>query len=76
MAKPFDLKSTLNLPRTDFPMKEKLPEREPEQLAAWEQMGLYQRILESRRARHSSFFTTARHIPPARSISAPASTRF
>src|ERR1700723_1831401 len=48
MAKPFDLKSTLNLPKTDFPMKAKLPEREPEQLAAWEQMGLYQRILESR----------------------------
>jgi isoleucyl-tRNA synthetase len=49
MAKPFDLKSTLNLPKTDFPMKAKLPEREPEQLAAWEQMGLYQRILESRK---------------------------
>jgi isoleucyl-tRNA synthetase len=48
MAKPFDLKSTLNLPKTDFPMKAKLPEREPEQLAAWEQMGVYQRILESR----------------------------
>jgi isoleucyl-tRNA synthetase len=48
MAKPLDLKSTLNLPKTDFPMKAKLPEREPEQLAAWEQMGLYQRILESR----------------------------
>ena len=29
-------------------MKAKLPEREPEQLAAWEQMGLYDRILESR----------------------------
>src|SRR5271154_324516 len=48
MAKPVDLKSTLNLPKTDFPMKAKLPEREPEQLAAWEQMGLYKRILESR----------------------------
>src|ERR1700733_13159545 len=48
MAKPFDSKSTLNLPKTDFPMKAKLPEREPEQLAAWEQIGLYDRILESR----------------------------
>jgi isoleucyl-tRNA synthetase len=48
MAKPIDLKSTLNLPKTDFPMKAKLPEREPEQLAAWEGMGLYYRILESR----------------------------
>jgi len=48
MAKLVDLKSTLNLPKTDFPMKARLPEREPEQLAAWEQMGLYRRILESR----------------------------
>jgi isoleucyl-tRNA synthetase len=48
MAKTLDLKSTLNLPRTDFPMKAKLPEREPEQLAAWEEMGLYKRILASR----------------------------
>jgi isoleucyl-tRNA synthetase len=48
MAKQRDFKSTLNLPKTDFPMKAKLPEREPEQLAAWEQMGLYRRILEAR----------------------------
>jgi isoleucyl-tRNA synthetase len=48
MAKNLDLKSTLNLPKTDFPMKAKLPEREPEQLAAWEQMRLYHRIMESR----------------------------
>jgi isoleucyl-tRNA synthetase len=50
MEKTIDLKSTLNLPKTDFPMKARLPEREPEQLAAWEQMGLYRRILESRAA--------------------------
>ena len=28
-----DYKATLNLPRTDFPMKADLPRREPEQLA-------------------------------------------
>jgi isoleucyl-tRNA synthetase len=50
MAKTLDLKTTLNLPKTDFPMKARLPEREPDQLAAWEQMGLYGRILESRAA--------------------------
>jgi isoleucyl-tRNA synthetase len=49
MAKFSDFKSTLNLPKTDFPMKAKLPEREPEQLAAWEAMGLYSRILEARK---------------------------
>ena len=48
MSKPLDLKSTLNLPRTDFPMKAKLPEREPLQLAEWEKMGIYERILASR----------------------------
>lgn len=48
MSKTIDLKSTLNLPKTDFPMKARLPEREPEQLAAWEQVGIYRRILESR----------------------------
>ena len=48
MSKNFDFKSTLNLPKTDFPMKAKLPEREPEQLAAWEEMGLYKKILASR----------------------------
>jgi isoleucyl-tRNA synthetase len=48
MPKSFDLKSSLNLPRTEFPMKARLPEREPLQLAAWESAGLYRRILDSR----------------------------
>src|SRR3984957_11998568 len=48
MAKSLDIKSTLNLPRTDFPMKAKLPDREPLQLAAWEEMGIYRQILASR----------------------------
>jgi isoleucyl-tRNA synthetase len=48
MAKTLDLKSTLNLPKTDFPMKAKLPEREPQQLAEWDEMRLYHRILQAR----------------------------
>ncbi|HKS67986.1 MAG TPA: class I tRNA ligase family protein, partial [Candidatus Acidoferrales bacterium] len=48
MTKTLDLKSTLNLPRTEFPMKAKLPEREPQQLAAWEESRLYVRILDAR----------------------------
>ena len=35
-----DYKSTLNLPKTDFPMKADLARREPHQLTAWEAMGL------------------------------------
>ncbi|MBU1742446.1 MAG: class I tRNA ligase family protein, partial [Proteobacteria bacterium] len=34
-------KDTLNLPRTDFPMKANLAQREPEMLDRWEKMGLY-----------------------------------
>ena len=41
-----DYKSTLNLPRTDFPMKANLPQREPEILAWWEQERLYERLQE------------------------------
>ncbi len=37
-----DYKDTLNLPRTDFPMKANLPEREPLVLKRWED--LYQKI--------------------------------
>ena len=48
MPKALDLKSTLNLPRTTFPMKADLPQSEPRLLAEWEEKRLYQRILESR----------------------------
>ncbi len=36
-----DYKDTLNLPRTDFPMKGNLPNREPAMLKRWEEMDLY-----------------------------------
>jgi len=41
-----DYKATLNLPHTEFPMRAGLAQREPEQLAQWQQQGLYQRIRE------------------------------
>ncbi len=44
-------KDTLNLPRTDFPMKANLAAREPEMLSAWEQTRLYQQIQKSREGR-------------------------
>lgn len=37
---------TLNLPKTDFPMRGGLPKKEPEILAQWEEIGLYERIQE------------------------------
>jgi len=39
-----DYKETLNLPVTDFPMRANLPQREPELLKKWEEMGLYRQI--------------------------------
>ena len=39
-------KETLNLPKTDFPMKANLTTREPEILAKWESNGLYEQIQE------------------------------
>ncbi|WP_428928132.1 isoleucine--tRNA ligase [Marinibacterium sp. SX1] len=41
-----DYKSTLNLPKTDFPMRAGLPKREPGWLARWEEIGIYDRLRE------------------------------
>ncbi len=46
---PMDLKSTINLPKTDFPMKANLPQNEPKMLERWEQMGIYGRIRQASR---------------------------
>jgi len=45
---PLDLKSTINLPKTDFPMKANLPQNEPKILARWEEMGIYGQIQQAR----------------------------
>jgi isoleucyl-tRNA synthetase len=39
-------KDTLNLPKTDFPMKGNLPQREPTMLHRWNEQDLYRRIRE------------------------------
>src|SRR6266852_6391944 len=51
MSEPLELKKTLNLPKTDFPMKASLPQNEPKQLAAWQESNLYERILEVRKGK-------------------------
>ena len=43
-----DYKDTLNLPRTDFPMRAGLPKREPGWLARWDRIGVYERLREKR----------------------------
>ncbi|MEE9387503.1 MAG: class I tRNA ligase family protein, partial [Paracoccaceae bacterium] len=43
-AEKTEYKDTLNLPKTDFPMRAGLPKREPGWLERWEQIGVYDRL--------------------------------
>jgi isoleucyl-tRNA synthetase len=51
-----DYRSTVFLPRTDFPMKAGLPQKEPAIAARWEAEGLYHRIREARAGREKFIF--------------------
>ncbi|NVP56232.1 isoleucine--tRNA ligase [Mycoplana rhizolycopersici] len=46
-AQKIDYSSTLYLPQTDFPMRAGLPQKEPETVARWQQMGLYKKLRAS-----------------------------
>jgi isoleucyl-tRNA synthetase len=46
-----DYSKTLFLPETDFPMRAGLPQREPEILKRWNEIGLYQRLRETAKGR-------------------------
>ncbi|MFM1650523.1 isoleucine--tRNA ligase [Brevibacillus sp. B_LB10_24] len=46
-----DYSKTLNLPKTDFPMRGNLPNREPEIQAHWEEMDIYARVQERTKGR-------------------------
>ena len=43
---PQDYNASLNLPKTDFPMRAGLPAREPEMLRRWQEMDLYNELLK------------------------------
>ncbi len=43
---PQDYNSTLNLPKTDFPMRAGLPKREPEMLSHWQELDIYNEMLK------------------------------
>jgi len=42
----------LNLPKTDFPMRANLPQREPEILAFWEKLDAYNQLRKKRKGEH------------------------
>ena len=41
-----DFNKTINLPKTDFPMRAGLPKREPEMLARWKKIDIYRTLLK------------------------------
>ena len=51
-----EMKDTLNLPSTDFPMKANLTQREPELLAYWEKEKLYEKIRQSAKGKPQFVF--------------------
>ncbi len=42
---------TIQLPKTDFPMRANLPSREPEILARWEKQDLYKKLMENNKGK-------------------------
>ncbi len=50
-----DYKSTLKLPKTDFPMRAGLSKREPEILKFWDEIGLYEKMIQRRSPDGPSF---------------------
>jgi isoleucyl-tRNA synthetase len=48
-----DYKSTVFLPRTEFPMRGDLPKREPALLARWDEMGLWEKLRAEAKGRPS-----------------------
>ena len=59
-----DYRSTVFLPETEFPMRAGLPQREPEWLARWDRLGVYDRLrARARRGGSPSCCTMARPMP-------------
>ena len=51
MSDPIDYNATLNLPKTDFPMRANLAQREPGILKEWQETNLYHQIRAARAGR-------------------------
>src|SRR5437899_12809116 len=51
MTEARDYSATMLLPKTDFPMRAGLPQKEPEILARWERLDLYRRLRAGARGR-------------------------
>ena len=70
-----ELKATLTLPQTAFPMKANLPQNEPLRLARWAALGLYDELRKAGAAGPLTCFTTALPTPTGPCTWATRSTR-
>ena len=48
---PQDYNATLNLPKTDFPMRAGLPKTEPQTLARWEEEKIYEKLMKKNKGK-------------------------
>ena len=60
-----DYNKTINLPKTDFPMRAGLPNREPGMLQRWNDMDLYHELLKKNEGNPASPSMTALPSPTA-----------
>src|SRR5690606_41405312 len=51
-----DYSKTVQLPQTEFPMRARLAEREPQRLEEWERKGLYRKLQELGKAEGRELF--------------------
>jgi len=70
-----DYSKTLFLPQTEFPMRAGLPQREPEILKRWNEIGLYRRLARAAAGRRKFVLHDGPPMPTATSISARPQTR-
>jgi len=59
-----DYSKTLFLPQTEFPMRAGLPQREPEILARWNEIGLYGKLREAAAGRAKFVLHDGPPYPP------------
>ena len=71
-----DYTKSVNLPSTEFPMRGNLPQREPETLAYWEEIDLYNSLKEKHREKLPLFCMTDLRMQTAISIWVMRLTKF
>ena len=58
-----DYKQTVFLPKTEFPMRGGLPQKEPEILERWQKLGLYDQLRKARKNAPKFVYMMARLMP-------------